>query len=87
MLRLIQIQIWIDNFMPKFIVDGIEFNSEDLSDQGNSKLESMRFVEKKLLEISLEIDIFKLALAVLLNQVAEEIIEKKIGALNQGKEA
>lgn len=73
--------------MPKFIVDGIEFNSEDLSDQGNSKLESMRFVEKKLLEISLEIDIFKLALAVLLNQVAEEIIEKKIGALNQGKEA
>ena len=67
--------------MPKFIVDRIEFNSEDLTDEGKLKLESMQFLEGQIYKLNKEIDIFKVASAVLLSQLNQEITENEINAI------
>jgi len=72
--------------MPKFIVDGIEFNSEDLTDEGKLKLESMQFLEGQIYKLNKEIDIFKVASAVLLSQLNQEITENEINAIAESDE-
>ena len=47
--------------MPKFVVDGVEYNSEDLDSVGQAQLESLRYVDKKINEIQEEILIFQAA--------------------------
>ena len=47
--------------MPKITVDGIEYNSEDLSDNGKAQLASLQFLEAQLNKLQSEIAIYQTA--------------------------
>lgn len=47
--------------MPKITVDGIEYNTEDLSDNGKAQLASLQFLEVQLNKLSNEIAVYQTA--------------------------
>lgn len=47
--------------MPKLTVDGIEYNTEDLTDNGKAQLASLQFLEVQMQKLKTEIDVFKVA--------------------------
>ena len=47
--------------MPKITVDGIEYNSEDLSDNGKAQLASLQFLEVQMNKIKSEIAVYQTA--------------------------
>ena len=47
--------------MPKITVDGIDYNSEDLSDNGKAQLASLQFLEVQLNKIQGEIAVYQTA--------------------------
>ena len=47
--------------MPKITVDGIEYNSEDLSDNGKAQLASLQFLEVQMNKIKSEITVYQTA--------------------------
>ena len=59
--------------MPKFIVEGVEYNSEDLSDRGNANLNSLKYTVKKIKELESEIAIYETAKRAYLFAMKSEI--------------
>lgn len=47
--------------MPKFIVDDVEYNTEDLSDNGKAQLASLQFLEMQMGKIKSEIAVYQTA--------------------------
>ena len=47
--------------MPKMTVDGIDYNTEDLSDNGKAQLASLQFLEVQLNKIQGEIAVYQTA--------------------------
>ena len=47
--------------MPKITIDGIDYNSEDLSDNGKAQLASLQFLEVQLSKLKGEIAIYQTA--------------------------
>lgn len=47
--------------MPKITVDGIDYNTEDLTDNGKAQLASLQFLEKQLSKIRGEIAVYQTA--------------------------
>lgn len=47
--------------MPKFTVDGIDYNTEDLSDNGKAQLASLQFLEFQMRKIRDEIVVYTTA--------------------------
>lgn len=47
--------------MPKITVDSIEYNTEDLSDNGKSQLASLQFLEVQMKRIQSEIAVYQTA--------------------------
>ena len=47
--------------MPKITVDGIEYNSEDLSDNGKAQLASLQFLEVQMKKLQNELAVFHTA--------------------------
>jgi hypothetical protein len=47
--------------MPKLVLDEIEYNTEDLSDIGRLRLESLQHVEKRLASLDNEIQVYRTA--------------------------
>lgn len=47
--------------MPKITVDGIEYNSEDLSDEGKAQLASLQFLELQMQKLKSEIAVYQTA--------------------------
>ena len=47
--------------MPKITVDGLEYNTEDLSDNGKAQLASLQFLEAQLNKIKGEIAVYQTA--------------------------
>ena len=47
--------------MPKITIDEMEFNSEDLSDNGKAQLASLQFLEVQMLKIKNEISVYETA--------------------------
>ena len=47
--------------MPKVTIDGIEYNSEDLSDNGKAQLASLQFLEVQMSKIRSEIAVYQTA--------------------------
>ena len=45
--------------MPKITVDGIEYNTEDLSDNGKAQLASLQFLEVQMNKLQNEISVFQ----------------------------
>ena len=47
--------------MPKITVDDIEYNSEDLSDNGKAQLASLQFLEVQMNQLKSEIAVYQTA--------------------------
>ena len=47
--------------MPKITVDGIEYNTEDLSDNGKAQLASLQFLEVQMKKIQSEMAVYQTA--------------------------
>ena len=47
--------------MPKITVDGIEYNTEDLSDNGKAQLASLQFLEVQMSKLQNELAVFQTA--------------------------
>lgn len=47
--------------MPKFTVDGIDYNTEDLSENGKAQLASLQFLEFQMRKIKDEIAVYNTA--------------------------
>ena len=45
----------MENKLPKITIDDIEYNSEDLSDNGKAQLASLQFLEVQMKKIKAEI--------------------------------
>jgi len=45
--------------MPKITIDGVEFNSEDLSENGKLQLDSLSYVDKEIKKLQTELSIIK----------------------------
>ena len=47
--------------MPKIKVEGIEYNTEDLSDLGKAQLASLQFLEAQMAKLKSEIAVYRTA--------------------------
>ena len=47
--------------MPKITVDGIEYNTEDLTENGKAQLASLQFLEVQMNKIKSEIAVYQTA--------------------------
>ena len=47
--------------MPKITVEGIEYNTEDLSDLGKAQLASLQFLESQMAKLQSEIAVYQTA--------------------------
>ena len=47
--------------MPKITIDGIEYNTEDLTDNGKAQLASLQFLEVQMNKLKAEIAVYQTA--------------------------
>lgn len=47
--------------MPKITIDGLEYNTEDLTDNGKAQLASLQFLEAQVKKIQAEIAVYQTA--------------------------
>ena len=59
--------------MPKFTVDDIEYNSEDLSDNGKAQLASLQFLEVQMNKLQSEIAVYQTARNAYVAALKEEL--------------
>ena len=59
--------------MPKITIDGIEYNSEDLSDNGKAQLASLQFLEVQMAKLKGEIAVFQTAKSAYISQLKAEL--------------
>lgn len=59
--------------MPKFTMDGLEYNTEDLSDNGKAQLASLQFLESQMQKINSEIAVYQTARNSYANALKEEL--------------
>jgi hypothetical protein len=65
--------------MPKITVDGIEYNTEDLSDNGKAQLASLQFLEVQMQKLKNEIAVFQTAKAAYLAALKNELEKSNEG--------
>ena len=61
--------------MPKITVDGIEYNTEDLSDNGKAQLASLQFLEVQMKKLQNEIAVFQTAKAAYVAALTAELVK------------
>ena len=59
--------------MPKISVDGIEYNTEDLTDNGKAQLASLQFLEVQMNKIRSEIAVYQTAKNAYIQALKEEL--------------
>ncbi len=59
--------------MPKITIDDIEYNTEDLSDNGKAQLASLQFLEAQMSRIKSEIAVYQTARNTYLSALKEEL--------------
>ena len=47
--------------MPKITVDGVEYNTEDLSENGKAQLASLQFLEAQMTKLKAELAVYHTA--------------------------
>ena len=63
--------------MPKITVDNIEYNTEDLSDNGKAQLASLQFLEVQMNKLRNEIAVFQTAKSAYTNALKAELENSK----------
>jgi hypothetical protein len=62
--------------MPKITVDGIDYNTEDLSDNGKAQLASLQFLEVQMKKIKAEIAVYQTARSAYVTVLKQELETK-----------
>ena len=62
--------------MPKITVDGIEYNTEDLSDNGKAQLASLQFLEVQMNKLKSEIAVYQTARKAYYTELKSELEAK-----------
>ena len=62
--------------MPKVTVDGIEFNTEDLSENGKAQLASLQFLEVQMKKLQNDIVVYQTARAVYVQALKADLAKK-----------
>jgi len=63
--------------MPKITVDGVEYNTEDLTDNGKAQLASLQFLEVQMQKLNNEIAIYNTAKNSYIALLKEELEKQK----------
>ena len=61
--------------MPNITVDGVEYNTEDLSENGKAQLASLQFLEVQMNKIQSELAVYQTARNVYTRALQEELEE------------
>lgn len=61
--------------MPKFTVDGIDYNTEDLTENGRAQLASLQFLEGQMQKIRQEVAVYQTAQAAYAQALKAEIVK------------
>ena len=59
--------------MPKITVDGIDYNTEDLSDNGKAQLASLQFLEAQMNKLNAEISVYETARSTYVHALKSEL--------------
>jgi hypothetical protein len=59
--------------MPKITIDDIEYNTEDLSDNGKAQVASLQFLEVQMNKINSEIAVYETAKTAYISALKSEI--------------
>ena len=59
--------------MPKITVDGVDYNTEDLTDNGKAQLASLQFLEVQMKKLQSEIAVFQTAKAAYIAALKAEL--------------
>ena len=59
--------------MPKITIDDMEYNTEDLTDNGKAQLASLQFLEVQMKKIESELAVYKTARATYLLSLKQEL--------------
>ena len=62
--------------MPKISIDGIDYNTEDMSDNGKAQLASLQFLEVQMARIKSEIAVYQTARSSYVKALKEELDSK-----------
>jgi hypothetical protein len=62
--------------MPKISIDGIDYNTEDMSDNGKAQLASLQFLEVQMARIKSEIAVYQTARSSYAKALKEELDTK-----------
>lgn len=59
--------------MPKITVEGIEYNTEDLTDNGKAQVASLQFLEVQMNKLKSEIAVYQTARNAYINALKKEL--------------
>ena len=59
--------------MPKITIDDVEYNTEDLTDNGKAQLASLQFLDVQMQKIQGEIAVYQTARNAYINALKEEL--------------
>lgn len=62
--------------MPKITIDDLDFNTEDLSDDGNLRLAQIKWIDSQISHKSQEILVVKTSIARLEKEIKEYILKE-----------
>lgn len=72
--------------MPKLVIDEIEYNTEDLSDEGRGQLTNLQFVEQQIRTFRNQILVYQTAQQTYLSALKTEITESGITPIEENSE-
>jgi phage host-nuclease inhibitor protein Gam len=61
--------------MPKITIDGIEYNTEDLTENGKAQLASLQFLEVQMKKLKSEIAVYQTARSAYINALKSDLEE------------
>lgn len=63
--------------MPKISIDGLDFNTEDLSDNGKAQLASLEFLQAQMSKLKAEIAVYETARNAYASELEAELKKNK----------
>lgn len=72
--------------MPKLVIDEMEYNTEDLSDEGRGQLTNLQFVEQQIRTFRNQILVYQTAQQTYLSALRTEITESGITPIEENIE-
>ena len=59
--------------MPKITIDNVDYNTEDLTDNGTAQLASLQFLEAQMSKLKNEIAVYQTARSTYISALKEEL--------------